>query len=322
MERFKKYAIIIAKIGFSISVLYYCFTLVNLENLWLSIVSTNPLILIFSFFINFVGTIICKSVMIWKLMNISGKVSIIKLILINLGLRFYTIFLPRSIVTTIRWYKYRALSDGRKSFTLLTFDAILTLFFLSVGSLYFYYLTETKTVPSPILITLVVFFILLATLLSCFLSSNILTITNRISKSILTTLKLRRVNNQIELFFKSIKSLELSDRKNIFFTVGASFSSYILFIISAYLTAMAISLPVSLIEVAWARSMILLIAHIPISIAGLGLRELGFVTLFGYLGLSADQAMGYALISFGLQIGLACFGAIIEVAAWLKKKDD
>jgi uncharacterized protein (TIRG00374 family) len=146
-----------------------------------------------------------------------------------------------------------------------------------------------------------------------------LNLASKICDYTLGKLKLRRIHRQFALFFNSINDFELSDRKNIFFTVGISLSSYILFILSAYLTATAISIPVSFIEVAWARSMILLLAHIPVSIAGLGLRELGFVTLFGYMGLSADESMGYALISFGLQIGLAFFGAISEASAWLKK---
>lgn len=54
-----------------------------------------------------------------------------------------------------------------------------------------------------------------------------------------------------------------------------------------------------------------LLASLPVSISGLGLREVSYVTAFGLLGTSAAQAVALGLLQFSLILALALIGLFI-----------
>jgi uncharacterized membrane protein YbhN (UPF0104 family) len=79
------------------------------------------------------------------------------------------------------------------------------------------------------------------------------------------------------------------------------------------LVAGALSLDLSLATVAWTRSAAVLIAILPISIAGLGVREGAMVALLAPYGIETASALTYALLAFAttiLAVGLV--GGLLE----------
>lgn len=309
----------IAKVLISFVTLGYCFSLIDLTALGKAVTTANLYLLTVALLVTFMGGIVCKSVLIWQLLNINNRVSLIKIITINLGLRFYTVFLPRGVVTGLRWHRYRKLSDNYTSLTLLSLEAILTLLLLATGSIFFYMIGDTK-VPKTILIMLIATPLILSVLLAMTLSANL-------RKKLYSSMNIENstaITKPIKHFFisyiDSLKNINFNNPKNFSLALTSSFISYLLFIIGAYITAQAMMLDISFIEIAWARSAILILAHLPISIAGIGVRELGFISLFGFAGLSSEQALSYAIVSFGIQLIIAFFGAIIETDRWFLNK--
>ena len=55
---------------------------------------------------------------------------------------------------------------------------------------------------------------------------------------------------------------------------------------------------------------------VPITIAGVGVREAGFIGFLGIYGISAADALAFSLTNFGLQLAIAAFlaGASLEDA--------
>jgi hypothetical protein len=53
----------------------------------------------------------------------------------------------------------------------------------------------------------------------------------------------------------------------------------------------------------------------PVSIQGIGVREVTYVTLFGYVGVSHDQALAAALLSYVTTLALTLFGALFALSS-------
>jgi uncharacterized membrane protein YbhN (UPF0104 family) len=85
------------------------------------------------------------------------------------------------------------------------------------------------------------------------------------------------------------------------------------------LVAGALSLDLGLATVAWTRSAAVLIAILPISIAGLGVREGAMVALLAPYGIAAADALTFALLAFAttiLAVGLV--GGLLEAFRLLR----
>ena len=69
----------------------------------------------------------------------------------------------------------------------------------------------------------------------------------------------------------------------------------------------------------WMRSIAMLVAILPFSVSGLGLREGTLVALLGQRGVPADAALGYSLLVFGITVlSVALVGGVIEAIRWLR----
>jgi uncharacterized membrane protein YbhN (UPF0104 family) len=71
----------------------------------------------------------------------------------------------------------------------------------------------------------------------------------------------------------------------------------------------------SLATIAWTRAAAVLIAVLPISISGLGVREGAMVVLLAPYGIAAADALAYALLAFATTIlAVGLLGSLLE--AW------
>jgi glycosyltransferase 2 family protein len=85
------------------------------------------------------------------------------------------------------------------------------------------------------------------------------------------------------------------------------------------LVAAALELELSYLTIGWTRSAAILVAILPVSLAGLGLREGAFVLLLAPYGIAPADALAYSLLAFAttvLAIGL--MGGVIEAFRLLR----
>jgi glycosyltransferase 2 family protein len=90
-------------------------------------------------------------------------------------------------------------------------------------------------------------------------------------------------------------------------------------VVAFSLVASALSLDLSLATIAWTRSAAVLVAILPISVAGLGVREGAMVILLAPYGIGAADALTYSLLAFAttvLSVGL--LGGLIEAIRFLR----
>lgn len=79
--------------------------------------------------------------------------------------------------------------------------------------------------------------------------------------------------------------------------------------------ALSLGVSVSPLAIAWVMFAVSLLQVLPISIAGVGVRELTFVSLLAAYGVAGHQALAMAELSFGSQILLGLTGWVLDLAS-------
>lgn len=89
-----------------------------------------------------------------------------------------------------------------------------------------------------------------------------------------------------------------ASRADVLGVVATSLTAHALGCLMYYAIAVGIGFDISFLTICWIRSGMILSTMIPVSVAGLGLRELTAVGLFVPLGYAQAQAVGYAILIF------------------------
>jgi uncharacterized protein (TIRG00374 family) len=92
--------------------------------------------------------------------------------------------------------------------------------------------------------------------------------------------------------------------------------AYLVFYSQCYLGALALGLPVSYLYTAYCVSLASLLALLPVSISGLGVREATFIALLSPLGIEAETAVTYSLL---VLLVFNIFGGAIGALSWVLK---
>ncbi len=79
-------------------------------------------------------------------------------------------------------------------------------------------------------------------------------------------------------------------------------------ILSAYCSALALGLPLGLWQTGALFCLSTLFTLIPVSVAGIGTRELAMVYLFSFLGLPAEQALAFSFLLLGFLVAHSLVG--------------
>ena len=92
-----------------------------------------------------------------------------------------------------------------------------------------------------------------------------------------------------------------------------SFVAHLLNLFSQYAVMRALHLDVSFVTVASVTAIILVLISIPISVAGLGVRESLFVLFLGLSGVSREGAIAASLIGFSISLAWSIVGGVIHL---------
>jgi uncharacterized protein (TIRG00374 family) len=100
-----------------------------------------------------------------------------------------------------------------------------------------------------------------------------------------------------------------------------SILTHALGIVAYGLVASTLALDLSFATIAWTRSAAVLVAILPISVAGLGVREGAMVILLAPYGIAAADAFAYALLAFATTIlAVGLLGGLLEAIRLLQRQ--
>lgn len=113
----------------------------------------------------------------------------------------------------------------------------------------------------------------------------------------------------------AINTLRTCKEKPLYLTVSFLISMLlqVTVLIRYYCIAMAIGVGVDFTTLAIVSILVMALASLPITLNGLGIREGGFIYLFGVLGVSAERAFAFSIVNYLLTLLMAAAGGLFYI---------
>ena len=235
------------------------------------------------------------------------------LLKINLISRYYALLLPSAVgVEAVRWLKVTGNRGSKALFTASTFFERFT--FLSV-------LLFAGTIPlffseNPEIIALRIKLLPLIILMFAALTAGTIFILSKPLQDLLRRLlrleKRPKLNNFLHNF--SLRKTSGTLLCSIFLL---SFLWQALFVLRLLLLFKSAGFSLGMWDITWMGSLVLLLQVIPLSFAGIGIREGAYAYLFTLFGLPSEDGVLIGILFFSQMIVFALMGAFLE---WTRGK--
>lgn len=314
-KQLKSSFLITIQLSVSGCLLYFIFSAVPIGRIFEALASTNIELVVMAFVIEAVMRFLSADQMRMVTDCQGMELSSVRIFKINLMASFYELFLPTYVAGgPIRWYKLSQQNKMRaEALAAIAFNRLINVFTLIlIGSACWMVDEQPRdsALKGWVLIVLLGLLILLyATLVKCeifpFLSTYLRNKRGPIIPHFLQS-KAEKVTQALGQF----QTLTLMAKLRI---LGFSTVQNLLGILSIYLLAMSLALPLSALTLAWIRSCVGILTMVPLSIAGLGIREGSLAILLQPYGVELQEAVALSLLLFLMKIVWGTLGGILEV---------
>jgi hypothetical protein len=236
---------------------------------------------------------------------------------INLVTLFYGLFLPGGGITAIVIRLYRLTrADRRYTATLaaIVCDRLLATATLCVAGLMFWLLDGPQRSQQALVVLVVASAAAALALSPMFHSSPARWISLVASRLPLVRGLWPRIAEALAVF----RAIPLRGQIGL---AALSLGAHVLGIGVYFLLARAMGVDAPFMALGWMRSTATLVAILPFSVSGLGLREGAMVALLGQRGVPGHAALAYSLLVFGVTIlSVGLVGGLIEAVRWLRPR--
>lgn len=300
------------RITVAVILLYYIFSQIGLDTVIGAIGNADiPLLCIaflFAVFVQFVVSYRLKRLTDMYDLNLPALL----VFEVNLATRFYGLFLPGGNFTAllIRIFKFtRERSQIASVVMSLLADRIAATLSLCFLGLLFWLLVQ----PRPDSLWLIAF--TLATM-GCLLLTYILFIQSFSHEAGRIARILQRLSPALWKKLTGIlKNSNQGGDKILLNSLWLSVAAHLLGIVGYWLVAQSLDMTLTLLMIAWIRSGIILVTLLPITIAGLGVREVAALLLLQQYGVEPDVIIAFSMLVFATTIfGIGLLGGLAE--AW------
>ncbi len=252
--------------------------------------------------------------------NSTLELSLTRLMVINIISRFYALFLPSALgPEAVRWLKVTRNKTGKSFF--LASTIVERLFFLLVllacGAipLLFSATPSLQLLSRRLQPLLAMCFFGLTIALLFFLIPSV---NEPARRFLLRTLRLSQ-DSRLHHFIGNF-SLKNSSSHVMVTLLLQTLIWQFLFLIRMYLLFLALDLPFDFWDSTWINSLVLLLQILPVTYAGLGLREGAYAYLFKLQGVPPELGVSIGLLFFTQFLIFAALGWLFETMDVLKSK--
>jgi len=309
----------ILKILLSVGMLVSFFFFIPIKELYDAIRSVDPLFFWVCLLAGF-PVLYLMAVRLWFLARKQGiDFKIHQIFVINLVIKFYSFFLPASIIGSgLRWYKLSPRGKGAEALSAITVNRVLDVFFAIFFGMIWMILGIDQSGKQYVILFSALILLIAG-------SFALLKISPRLAgwaKSREISSKRKWVKMSFSFTSKVLDSLkvykEFSAGELLFLIVILLFTE-IIGLIGYILLARALSVPISFVDLGWMRSIFFLSALAPFTLAGgIGLREVSVVVVMSSFGISADKAAAFSFLLYARSVLLNLSGGFIELLSAFK----
>lgn len=234
----------------------------------------------------------------------------------NIIATYYAIFMPGQVATeSLKIYRLNGVNDNNiahlsSSVFVDKLIGLMSLMFVGVLSIPFSaYFKELQTLMHAFL---AVFILVLIVILNSTLPVKIFRFIFR--QKFLQGFKfLKNFDSFLQNCHNSLENIIHGN----YLLILKSFFCGVLFqllnILGNYVVAVGINLDISFIDLIWIVALMSVALVLPITFAGIGVRELGFAGIFKILGLPIESAIALALASYGIMLYQSSAGYFVDL---------
>jgi len=255
----------------------------------------------------------CKYYLLIK--GTSLECSITSLAIINFVSRFYALFLPSAVgPEAVRWYKVTRNKGCRIFFLAATvFERSTFLLILLLCSLVPLFACSSN--PEIVLLRGRILPLILTALVfvSVFVAYFVCPAFGSFLRSAVTVILRSRAKWKDAIF--SLESFSLKKNNtgllvSYVFLIGLL--SQMFFLLRMFVLVKAAALPLGFFDVTWMGSLVLLLQVLPISFAGIGVREGAYAYLFTMFDLAPEKGVLIGILFFSQMLILSGIGGLLE----------
>ena len=230
---------------------------------------------------------------------------------INLVTFFYGLFLPGDLAGgAVRWRRLtRAGGKGADTLVSLVYGRLVFTFVLVAVGLAFLALENPRALiqaQGVILGTILLFLIAIYVVGSLYR-------TNQLARDL-------NLWTWLAKLFEAANRFHTMPLKSLSLVVAISVVENLVGILSVYWLAQALALPVTFVQIAWIRSLLMIVTLIPVSVSGLGVREGGLVVMLAPYAVPQAGAVALSFLLLGKNVFMAFIGGVSEAFKWLRLK--
>ncbi|MGJ4786611.1 lysylphosphatidylglycerol synthase transmembrane domain-containing protein [Leptospira koniambonensis] len=323
LQHIKSYLFFFLRILFAIALGSYVFLTVDFASVWDALLQFSIPLFLVSFCLSTICSIVIPAMTTNRALRVSGiDISLWESIKINFSMRLYVMILPQVLSSGIRWFRYRGPEKGKgwEAASIIFFEKIVQLFFITFSTLVFF-LIKINTIPEVLkdsipLIGLFTFTFF--ALIVLFLSPYVFGLFGFIFKFVRNHFP-HFIASRVDKIEEAIQVYHKLGKRSVALMFFGYLSAHLIFILSSYVLGIGLGIEMDYIDMGWVRSIVLTLSALPITVGGLGVRELGHIYLMGYLGVDKSTAVTFSLLIFAIQILIALLGACFEIWRFLLK---
>jgi uncharacterized membrane protein YbhN (UPF0104 family) len=253
---------------------------------------------------------------------IGASLSTRRILRINLGTDFYALFLPGYLAGgVLRWYKLtKAGSPPMDTLAVVVVNRLLETTVLVAFAGLFWWMEPLPGAPESGRIALI-----LAG--GGLLLAHLVVLDRRLARSFGRLVAPREGSRHLLAVRRRLAELAAALEGLGGIPVGIAVRVLLLAllrnVISVFMfhcLALSLDLPVSIANTGFARSVILLLMLLPITVAGLGLREGGFFYVLSRFGAASGGAVAMSFLLLANDLAVKLVGGALELKDWLRRR--
>jgi uncharacterized protein (TIRG00374 family) len=298
------------KIILSVTLLIYLLSIIPLNKIIDSILSTD----LFLFTVGMLLTIPISYLSAFEtqyLTRIQGiNLSVFKILKIQLASSFYGLFLPGSLSGgAVKWYKFSKYGKKSDAAAVVVFNRFLEVLMVVFFGIFFsipaFYSLENQ---SLVIVLVIMFFLMITIYLFLIMKAGL----NFIEKTALVIPLPAFIKDIIIRFTASMRQFQNLKLKDHFEIIGLLFLYHGIGVASFFCFAKSLDINLNIWIIGWIRSAISIAIILPLSFAGLGIREGTLVFLLGQYGITPNVAMAFSFLFFFRNLLISLAGGLFE----------
>ncbi|MFW9929579.1 MAG: lysylphosphatidylglycerol synthase transmembrane domain-containing protein [Candidatus Thorarchaeota archaeon] len=306
----KKYFLLVIKIIISIILLAYLFSIIPVTEVVSSIKSAEIYLVLIGFIlaapISYLSAL--ETQYLTKIQGMS--LSVFEILKIHLVTSFYGLFLPGTLSGgAVKWYKFSKYGNKFSAAAVVVFNRFLEVLIILLIGIIFSIPALFVANEEKLIFLLVLVFILLVVIYFALLNRKIINTTKRIIFIIPLPGYLK---GKVENFTDAMLQFQKMNLKDHLEILGLLFFYHGLGVLSFFCFAISVNIDLSIWIIGWIRSAMSIALMLPVSFAGLGIREGSLVFLFSKYGVLPDVAMALSLLFFSRNLLASLIGGVIE----------